>query len=114
MNTGTICLIDGKPFTFSAEEVEVNFSSNDTPEYPILNHDLGGSITLKLTKKDARAFRRLFKKCSTKLKVYRAAYKQHYEKRITRRQARAVLHRRERLGKIKERRMDSLRRRGFI
>jgi hypothetical protein len=53
-------------------------------------------------------------KPSARLKRYRAAYKQEFGDHLTRRQARAVLHRIERLGKIKDRRMDSLRRRGFI
>jgi hypothetical protein len=84
-------LINGKPY---AGDVDFAIEQSNMPDFPRMNSDLHGSITIKLKKDEARKFRRYIKKhCpATRLKRLRRNLSFALGHRIARRKAKMVLH----------------------
>jgi hypothetical protein len=83
-------LVNGKPY---AGEIDVAMRKSDTPDFPRINPDLHGSITIKLKKDEARKLRRFLKRhCPiTRLKRLRRNLSLAFGHHITRRKAKMVL-----------------------
>jgi hypothetical protein len=95
-------LINGKPY---AGEVDVAMQPSDTPDFPRMNPDRHGSITIKLKKDESRKLRRFIRQScgATMLKRLRKRHSLFVGRRITRRKAKMILQAAIRIEKTKMR-----------
>jgi hypothetical protein len=84
-------LINGKQYF---GDVDFAIEQSNMPDFPRINLDLHGSITVKLKKDEARKFRRFIKKHypTTRLKRLRNQLSAFLGHRISWREARRALH----------------------